>query len=63
MTSLTKPVKRKSERPFQHYKKALIIELLPGDYLRLRLQGDRESKAVVTSLHTIYIQLLKQNSR
>ncbi len=56
MTPLTKPVSRKTQRPFMHYGKALVATLEPGDVLALRLERDRESQTVRLSLHTLYQQ-------
>lgn len=40
MTDLTKELKRRTIKPLLHYKKPIVIELLPGDVIRLRLLSD-----------------------
>lgn len=52
MIALTKPIKRKTARPFLHYRRVIVVELLPGDVISLRLHGHR--KATLWSLHDLY---------
>jgi hypothetical protein len=52
MIALTKPIKRKTARPFMHYRRTIVVELLPGDVISLRLHGCRKSTA--WSLHDLY---------
>jgi hypothetical protein len=54
MTPLLKPIVRKTDRPFMHYRTPLVITLLPRDVISLRLL--RHKREVVFSLHTLYYQ-------
>ena len=54
MTPLLKPIVRKTDRPFMHYRKPLVVTLLPGDVISLRLL--RHKQEVVFNLHTLYYQ-------
>ena len=52
MTPLLKPIVRKTDRPFMHYRTPLVVTLLPGDVISLRLL--RHKRQVVFNLHTLY---------
>ena len=54
MTPLLKPIVRKTDRPFMHYRMPLVVRLLPGDVISLRLL--RHKREVVFNLHTLYYQ-------
>jgi len=54
MTPLLKPIGRKADRPFMHYRTPLVVKLLPGDVISLRLL--RHKREVVFNLHTLYYQ-------
>ena len=54
MTPLHKPIVRKTDRPFMHYRTPLVVTLLPGDVISLRLL--RHKREVVFNLHTLYYQ-------
>jgi hypothetical protein len=54
MTPLLKPIVRKTDRPFMHYRTPLVVTLLPGDIISLRLL--RHKREVVFNLHTLYYQ-------
>ena len=54
MTPLLKPIVRKTDRPFMHYRTPLVVTLLPGDVISLRLL--RHKREVVFNLHTLYYQ-------
>jgi hypothetical protein len=41
MTELLKPIRRRCTAPFKHYKKRIVITLLPGDRVRMHLERDR----------------------
>jgi hypothetical protein len=41
MTDLKKPIHRRTEREFAHYKKRIVVSLEPGDVLAMRLEGER----------------------
>jgi hypothetical protein len=70
MIPIKKAVKRKTDRPFLHYKvtyangqtvgKAIVVELVPGDVIRLKLYGQRDSSAVSVTIHDLYYQLVRQ---
>jgi hypothetical protein len=57
MTPLLKPIVRKTDRPFMHYRTPLVVTLLPGDVISLRLL--RHKREVVFNLHTLYYQGLR----
>src|SRR5262245_57799062 len=57
MTPLLKPIVRKTDRPFMHYRTPLVVTLLPGDVISLRLL--RHKREVVFNLHTLYYQGLQ----
>jgi hypothetical protein len=54
MTPLLKPIVRKTDRPFMHYRAPLVVTLLPGDVISLRLL--RHKREVVFNLHMLYYQ-------
>jgi hypothetical protein len=54
MTRLLKPIVRKTDRPFMHYRTPLVVTLLPGDVFSLRLL--RRKREGVLNLHTLYYQ-------
>ena len=56
-TPLLKPIVRKTDRPFMHYRTPLVVTLLPGDVISLRLL--RHKREVVFNLHTLYYQGLR----
>ena len=41
MTALTKPLSRRAIEPLGHYKRRVVITLLPGDRIGLRLERSR----------------------
>jgi len=57
MTPLLRPIVRKTDRPFMHYRTPLVVALLPGDVISLRLL--RHKREVVFNLHTLYYQGLR----
>ena len=57
MTPLLKPIVRKTDRPFMHYRTPLVVTLLPGDVISRRLL--RQKGEVVFNLHTLYYQGLR----
>jgi hypothetical protein len=59
MTSLTKPVSRKTRRPFMHYGAPIVVELGPGDVLILRLL--RHERRVAYDLHALYFSGVKRD--
>ena len=54
MTPLSKAVSRRTARPFMHYRRRLIVTLLPGDVLAIRLEREREARAVSTPIAELY---------
>ena len=62
MTSLSKAVSRRTARPFMHYRRRLVVTLLPGDVLAIRLERERESRAVSTSIALLYQQLVTRRA-
>jgi hypothetical protein len=48
MISINKELRRKTNSTFLHYRKPLVVELLPGDIIQLRLYGRRSSLALAT---------------
>jgi hypothetical protein len=59
MIALQKELKRKTARPFLHYRKAIVVELMPGDVIRLRLYGQRTSSAVAINISDLYYELVR----
>ena len=58
MTPISKPLTRRTAKPFLHYRRRLVVTLLPGDVLAIRLERERESRAVTTSIALLYQQLV-----
>jgi hypothetical protein len=58
MTTLEKAVTRKTRGNFMHYKRPLVVSLLPGDVLRLREL--RRKREVFLDLHSLYIEALRR---
>jgi hypothetical protein len=62
MTPLSKAVSRRTARPFMHYRRRLIVTLLPGNVLAIRLEREREARAVSTSIAELYRQLVTRRA-
>lgn len=62
MTPLSKAVSRRTARPFMHYHRRLVVTLLPGDVLAIRLEREREARAVSTSIAVLYQQLVTRRA-
>jgi hypothetical protein len=60
MIALRKELKRKTVAPFIHYKKSVIVELVPGDVIRLRLFGQRVGSAVSIKIQDLYFELMRR---
>jgi hypothetical protein len=60
MTPLSKAVSRRTARPFMHYRRRLVVTLLPGDVLTIRMERERKSHAVSISVADLYRLLLRQ---
>jgi hypothetical protein len=58
MTTLEKPVVRKTRRNLMHYKRPLVVALLPGDVLAMR--EARCKRTVFLDLHGLYIDGLRR---
>ena len=41
MTELERPIKRRSRKPFGHYRKRMVVMLHPGDKIAMRLEKTR----------------------
>lgn len=41
MTELKRPIKRRSQLPFGHYRKRMVVMLYPGDKIAMRLEKSR----------------------
>lgn len=57
MTELTKPITRKTRRPFEFYRKKLVATLEPGDLISLRLERSRQVYRM--DLHALYWKLVR----
>jgi hypothetical protein len=62
MTNITKEIKRRTTVPFLHYQKPVIIELVPGDVIRLRLLKQRVSSSVSIKVQDLYYELLRRQA-
>jgi hypothetical protein len=58
MTILEKPITRKTRRNFMHYRKPLVVALIPGDLISLR--EHRCKRTVYLDLHSLYIEGLRR---
>ena len=45
-----------------HYGRRLVVSLLPGDVLTIRMEGEREARAVSTSIAVLYQQLVTRRA-
>ena len=52
MTTLEKPIVRKTARNLMHYKRPLVVTLMPGDILVMR--EHRCKREVFIDLHELY---------
>jgi hypothetical protein len=59
---IKKEVKRKTIEPFLHYRKPIIVEIVPGDVIRLRLLKQREGSAVSIRIADLYYELLRRKA-
>ena len=41
MINITKPLVRKTRRPFMHYKRPIVVALEPPDLIKMWLKGTR----------------------
>lgn len=57
MTTLEKPIVRKTRRNFMHYRHPLVVALLPGDVIALR--EHRCKRIIHVDLHSLYIERLR----
>jgi hypothetical protein len=60
MIPIRKATKRKTNTTFLHYRKPVVVELLPGDVIRLRLYGQREASAVSIEITQLYYELVRR---
>jgi hypothetical protein len=60
LITIKKEVKRKTVEPFLHYRKAVIIEIVPGDVIRLRLAKQRLGSAVSIKIQDLYFELVRR---
>jgi hypothetical protein len=58
MTTLDKPIVRKTRRNLMHYKHPLVVTLLPGDVLLIR--EHRCKREVAIDLHGLYVEALRR---
>ena len=57
MTSLERPVRRRTRFPFAHYRKRLVVTLEPGDTIAMRLERTRTPYR--GTLASVYWQLIE----
>jgi len=62
MIAIKKELRRKTDRSFLHYRKPVVVELLPGDVIRLRLYGQRTGSAVSIEIHELYYELVRRRA-
>jgi len=60
MIALNKGLQRKTLATFRHYRVPLVVELLPGDVIRLREHKRRY--AVSISIHDLYAELVRRDA-
>jgi hypothetical protein len=60
MIPIKKEVRRKTVESFMHYKTPVIVELVPGDVIRLRLLKQRVSSAVSIRVQDLYFELMRR---
>jgi hypothetical protein len=60
MTPIKKELRRSTVNPFLHYRKPVIVELVPGDVIRLRLLKQRVGSAVSIKVQDLYYELVKR---
>ena len=59
MTDLERLVKRRTRRPFAHYRKRIVVMLEPGDVLAMRLE--RHRTVFRAPIPNVYRQLVVWN--
>lgn len=62
MIQIKKEVRRKTVDPFLHYRKPVIVELVPGDVIRLRLLKQRVGSAVSIRVQDLYFELMRRKA-
>lgn len=62
MTSISKPITRRTIKPFMHYRRRLVVTLLPGDLLAIRLERDHKARCVFMPIADIYRQLVTRRA-
>jgi hypothetical protein len=59
MIPIKKELRRKTNNTFLHYRKAIVVELLPNDVIQLRLYGQRNSSAVAINISDLNYELVR----
>ena len=62
MTPISKPLTRRTAKPFMHYGRRLVVTLLPGDVLAIRLEREREARAVCIPIADLYRQIVTRRA-
>jgi hypothetical protein len=57
MTELTRPVTRRTSRPFAHYRRRIVVMLEPGDTIAMRLERTRMTYRV--PIATVFHQFVE----
>jgi hypothetical protein len=60
MIPIKKELRRRTVEPFLHYRTPVIVELVPGDVIRLRLLKQRVGSAVSIRVQDLYFELVKR---
>ena len=60
MIALAKPVRRKTRENFLHYRRPIVVKLLPGDCISLHLL--RHKRVVTLSLHDLYFEGVRRQA-
>lgn len=62
MTLINKELRRRTVQPFLHYKRPVIIELVPGDVIRLRFYDQRLGSAVSIQAADLHYELVRRKA-
>jgi hypothetical protein len=54
MTELRKPISRRAVHEFAHYKRRIVVELLPGDVIAMRLERTPRTHAYSGRIEDIF---------
>jgi hypothetical protein len=63
LIALNKALRRRTVGELMHYRRPIIVELIPGDVIRLRMFGQRVASSVSIRIQDLYFELADRKRR